>query len=308
LTQERESRLSASPADMVWLPGGTFRMGSADFYPEERPVREVSVGGFWMDVCTVTNEEFARFVSATDYVTLAERPLNPADFPGAPPENLVPGSVVFQKAAGPVDLRDNANWWAWVPGTTWRNPLGPGSSLEGLGQHPVVHVAFEDAEAYAHWAGKELPTEAEWEYAARGGLDGKTFTWGDEHFPDGKAMANSWQGEFPWENLLQDGYEGTAPVGSFAPNGYGLYDMAGNVWEWTSDWYLSRDAGEVVKPCCVPADRSSIVAPESSYDPQQPQFRIPRRGCQRRFASVCPELLLSLSSCGTSAADDRHQH
>jgi sulfatase modifying factor 1 len=199
------------------------------------------------------------------------------DFPGAPPENLVPGSMVFQKTVGPVDLRDKANWWAWVPGTNWRKPRGPDSSIAGLDRHPVVHVAYEDAETYARWAGKELPTEAEWELAARGGLDSRTFTWGDEHFPDGHAMANSWQGEFPWQNLLEDGYEGTAPVGSFAPNGYGLHDMAGNVWEWTSDWYDSRTTTALDKPCCMPADRPSIVTPEHSYDPAQPQFQIPRR-------------------------------
>lgn len=227
---------------MAWIPGGAFRMGSEDFYPEERPVHEVSVDGFWMDCCEVTNEQFAHFVDETSYPTLAERPLNPADFPGAPPENLVPGSMLFHKTDGPVDLRNYVNWWAWTPGTNWRHPQGPGSSLEGLAQHPVVHVAYEDVEAYAHWAGKELPTEAEWEFAARGGLDGKKYTWGDEYSPSRKMMANSWQGEFPWQNLLQDGYEGTSPVGSFPPNGYGLYDMAGNVWEWTCDWFVPRQS------------------------------------------------------------------
>lgn len=262
--------------DMIWIPGGTFRMGSEDFYPEESPVHEVSVDGFWMDRHAITNEQFARFVEATGYVTLAERPLNPADFPGAPPENLVPGALVFQKRQGPVDLRNYGNWWAWVPGASWRRPVGPRSSHKGIEQHPVVHIAYEDAEAYARWAGEELPTEAEWELAARGGLDGKKFTWGDEHFPDGKAMANSWQGEFPWQNLLTDGYEGTSPVGSFPPNGYGLYDMAGNVWEWTCDWYVPRHAGEVTKSCCTPVN-PRIVSPEKSYDPAQPQFRIPRK-------------------------------
>ena len=262
---------------MLWIQGGTFRMGSDDFYPEERPVHEVSVDGFWMDTQAVTNEAFARFVADTGYVTVAERPLDPADFPGAPPENLVPGSMVFQKSKGPVDLRESTNWWAWVPGTTWRDPLGPGSSVEGLEKHPVVHVAFEDAEAYAKWAGKALPTEAEWEFAARGGLEGKAFTWGDDPFPDGRAMANTWQGEFPWENLLQDGYEGTAPVGSFEPNGFGLYDMAGNVWEWTRDWWVTPDASGSVSSCCVPEDRPQVVSPENSYDPQHPQFKIPRR-------------------------------
>jgi formylglycine-generating enzyme len=263
--------------DMVWVPGGTFRMGSEDFYPEERPVHEVSVDGFWMDCCEVTCEGFARFVEETGYETVAERAPNPADFPGAPPENLVPGSLLFHKTRGPVDLRNYSNWWAWAPGTSWRHPLGPGSSLESLARHPVVHVAYEDAEAYANWAGKELPSEAEWEFAARGGLDGKKFTWGDEHFPGGRAMANSWQGEFPWQNLLDDGYEGTSPVGSFPANGYGLYDMAGNVWEWTSDWFVPRHADEVVAPCCGPAVNPRIVSPAKSYDAAQPQFRIPRK-------------------------------
>jgi formylglycine-generating enzyme required for sulfatase activity len=185
--------------------------------------------------------------------------------------------MVFQKTRGPVDLRNYANWWAWVPGASWHRPFGPQSSLKGLAQHPVIHVAYEDVEAYAHWAGKELPTEAEWEFAALGGLHGAKFTWGDEHFPGGKAMANSWQGEFPWQNLLVDGYEGTSPVGSFPPNGYGLCDMAGNVWEWTGDWYVPRHADEVVKSCCGPPVNPRIASPEKSYDPAQPQFRIPRK-------------------------------
>jgi formylglycine-generating enzyme required for sulfatase activity len=224
-----------------------------------------------MDCFEVTSEQFARFVEETGYKTVAERELNAADYPGAPPENLVPGSMLFHKTRGPVDLNNYTNWWAWVPGTSWRFPRGPGSSIDGLARHPVVH------ETYAHWAGKELPTESEWEFAARGGLDGKAFTWGDEHFPGGKAMANSWQGEFPWQNLLKDGYEGTAPVGSFPPNGYGLYDMAGNVWEWTCDWFVRRHADEVVSPCCGPAVNPRITSPEKSYDPAQPQFKIPRR-------------------------------
>ena len=185
--------------------------------------------------------------------------------------------MVFQKRTGPVDLRNYANWWAWVPGASWRHPQGPGSSLDGLGRHPVVHVALEDVEAYARWAGKDLPTEAEWEFAARGGLDGATFTWGDEEFPDGKAMVNAWQGEFPWQNLLTDGHEGTSPVGSFPPNGYGLHDMAGNVWEWTSDWYEPRGANPTVKSCCLSSVNPRIASPEKSYDPRQPQFRIPRK-------------------------------
>lgn len=262
---------------MAWIPGGTFRMGSEEFYPEERPVHEVAVSGFWIDHYVVSNEEFARFVEETGYVTVAERPPRTEDFPGAPPENLVPGSLVFRKRGGPVDLRNWANWWAWEPGTSWRRPLGPKSSLGGRKRHPVVHVAYEDAEAYARWAGKELPTEAEWEFAARGGLEGAKFTWGDDEFPAGQTMANTWQGEFPWQNLRLDGYEGTSPVGSFPPNGYGLFDMAGNVWEWTCDWYVPRHADEVVKSCCGPPANPRVLAPDKSYDPRQPQFRIPRK-------------------------------
>ena len=262
---------------MLWIPGGQFRMGSEDFYPDERPIQEVVVDGFWMDRYLVTNAQFAGFVDATGYVTLAERPLNPADYPGAPAENLVPGALVFQKRSHPVDLRDYGNWWAWVPGTNWKHPYGPDSTTGGTEQHPVVHVAYEDAEAYAKWAGKDLPTEAEWEFAARGGLDGKKFTWGDEHFPDGKAMANSWQGEFPWQNLLTDGYEGTSPVGAFPANGYGLHDMAGNVWEWTSDWFVPRGADDGKSCCGGPKVNPRASSSEKSFDPRQPQFRIPRK-------------------------------
>ncbi len=264
-------------ANMIWIPAGTFRMGSEGFYPEERPVHEVAVDGFWIDRFALTNERFARFVSATGYVTVAERRPDPKDFPGAPLENLVPGSMVFRKSAKPVDLRNYANWWAWVPGADWRHPLGPKSSLKDLEQHPVVHVAFEDAEAYAKWAGKELPSEPEWEYAARGGLEGATFTWGDEPRPNGRVMANTWQGAFPWQNLLEDAYEGTSPVGSFPPNGYGLFDMAGNTWEWTSDWWVVKHADAVKGSCCGPPSNPRITSSDGSYDPAQPQFRIPRR-------------------------------
>ncbi len=268
---------TSSRDDMIWIAGGTFRMGSAEFYPEERPVHDVTVDGFWIDRYTVTNEQFARFVAETGYVTVAERAPKPDDFPGALPENLVPGSMVFKKRTGPVDLRNYANWWAWVPGACWRSPKGPQRDLEGLAHHPVVHVAFEDVEAYARWTGKALPTEAEWEFAARGGLDGATFTWGNEEFPEGMAMVNSWQGEFPWQNLLTDGHEGTSPVGSFPANDYGLHDMAGNVWEWTSDWYEPRGANPAVKSCCMGSVNPRVLSPEKSFNPHQPQFRIPRR-------------------------------
>jgi formylglycine-generating enzyme required for sulfatase activity len=242
---------SATTKNMVWIQGGSFRMGSEDFYPEEGPVHRVEVDGFWIDRHPVTVAEFRRFVKATDYVTLAERPLDPAMYPEADPELLVPGGLVFHKTAGPVDLNNHLNWWSYVPGASWRHPEGPDSTLNGRERHPVTQVAYEDAEAYATWAGKELPTEAEWEFAARGGLDGTTFTWGDEHFPKGKAMANTWQGAFPWQNELLDGYEGTAPVETFPPNGYGLYDMAGNVWEWTSDFFTPMH--EVSEhACCAP--------------------------------------------------------
>src|ERR1700736_1627673 len=223
--------------EMAAIPGGEFLMGSESFYPEERPVRRVRVAAFHIDRHHVTNDEFARFVDATGYVTVAERPLELSDVPGAPVQTFPAGSLVFRQTAGPVDLGDSRNWWVYVPGAQWRHPQGPESTLEGLGDHPVVHVAYEDAQAYANWAGKALPTEAEWEFAARGGLEAKAFTWGDELEPNGTIMANTWQGEFPWRNTMRDGYERTSPAGAFPPNGYGLYDMAGNAWEWTCDWY-----------------------------------------------------------------------
>jgi sulfatase modifying factor 1 len=263
--------------DMVWVPGGQFRMGSDDYYPEERPVHEVSVEGFWIDRFTVTNERFENFVEATGYLTIAERELDPAEFPGAPAENLKPGSMLFKPTTGPVDLQDYTNWWDWAPGTNWSHPFGPESSLRGMDKHPVVHIAYEDAEAYANWAGKKLPTEAEWEYAARGGLDGKNFAWGDEDPSDEKPMANTWQGEFPWQNHLIDGYERTAPVGSFTPNDYGLFEVTGNVWEWTCDWYVPRHENEIIKSCCGVAVNPRIENVEKSYDHNQPQFQIPRK-------------------------------
>ena len=244
---------------MRWIPGGSCATGSDDFYPEERPVRLVEVDGFWIDEHPVTAAEFRRFVRETGYVTLAERPLDPQQHPGADPELLVPGSLVFRPTSGPVNLDDHRNWWEYVPGAYWKKPGGRGTTINGRDHHPVVHIAHEDAEAYAAWAGKVLPTEAEWEYASRGGLDGATFAWGDEPFPDGKAMANTWQGEFPWQNLKLDGYEGTSPVGSFSPNGYGLYDMCGNVWEWTADWFTLP--GKAASPCCAPTVLSGETVP-----------------------------------------------
>src|SRR5215213_6673668 len=235
--------------DMVWIEGGEFLMGSEGFYPEERPVRVVEVDGFWIDEHPVTAAQFRRFVRATGHVTVAERPLDAADYPDADPELLVPGSLVFTKTAGPVDLRNWRNWWRYVPGASWRRPSGRGSTINGRDRHPVVHVAYEDAEAYATWAGKALPTEAEWECAARGGLDGARFAWGDEELAEGRPAANTWQGEFPWQDLKLDGYEGTSPVGSFPANGFGLSDVCGNVWEWTSDWFAGQSSSA---PCCAP--------------------------------------------------------
>ena len=237
---------------MAWIPGATFAMGSEDFYPEERPVHHVHVDGFWMDESPVTAADFRRFVRETKHVTVAERPLDPEEYPDADPALLVPGSLVFRGPAGPVDLDDYRNWWEYVAGAFWKRPGGKGTTINGRDNHPVTHVAYEDAEAYAAWAGKDLPTEAEWEVAARGGLEGAVFAWGDEHFPDGNAMANTWQGEFPWQNLKLDGFEGTSPVGSFPPNGFGLHDMAGNVWEWTTDYFSSAHTAETERPCCAP--------------------------------------------------------
>jgi len=247
-------------------------MGSEDFYPEERPVHPVSVDGFWIDEHPVTAAEFRGFVRETAYVTLAERPLDPELYPDADPEQLTPGSLVFRKTNGPVSLDDHRNWWEYVPGAFWKRPAGKGTTVNGRDQHPVVHIAYEDAEAYATWADKELPTEAEWEYAARGGLDGAVFAWGDEHFPGGTAMANAWQGEFPWQDLLLDGFEGTSPVGSFPPNGYGLLDMCGNVWEWTSDWFTSGRSESSTSPCCAPEGLRVAAPPELL-----PGETIPRR-------------------------------
>jgi formylglycine-generating enzyme required for sulfatase activity len=236
---------------MAWIPASTFRMGSDAHHAEEAPAREVAVDGFWIDTHAVTNAAFAAFVRETGYVSVAERPLDAAAFPGAPAENLAPGSMVFRRTRGAVDLRRMEQWWAWTPGASWRHPEGPGSTVEGREEHPVVHVAYADAREYAKWAGSELPTEAEWEVAARGGLDGATYTWGDEPERAGARLANYWHGDFPWR--AEPGYGTTAPVGSFPPNGYGLYDMAGNVWEWTRTWFEPR------------------------FDPAQPNVRIPRR-------------------------------
>jgi formylglycine-generating enzyme required for sulfatase activity len=266
----------ATLREMVRIDEGAFAMGSEDYYPEERPVRRVAVDGFWIDRYQVTNAEFARFVEETGLVTEAEQAPDPALYPGAPPENLVPGSLVFTPTAGPVDLRDYSQWWRWVPGADWRHPTGPDSSSEGLEDHPVVHVNHADASAYCAWAGTSLPSEAEWEYAARGGLKGARFTWGDEDTQETEPRANTWQGRFPHENTAVDGWVRTAPVGSFEPNGFGLYDMAGNVWEWTDDWYRATHADPDAPSCCTPMNPRGGTM-EASMDPAMPHTPIPRK-------------------------------
>ncbi|KDF00942.1 sulfatase-modifying factor 1 [Mycolicibacterium aromaticivorans JS19b1 = JCM 16368] len=241
--------------ELIQIPAQTAMLGSDRHYPEEAAARRVTIAGFCIQPRQVTNAEFAEFVSATGYLTVAERPLNSADYPGARPANLQPGSMVFRRTSGPVDLRHLSQWWTWTPGASWRHPVGPGSSIAKRAEHPVVHVAYEDAEAYAAWAGWALPTEAEWETAARGGREHTDYTWGDQPEGPTERLANYWHGDFPWRP--EPGYGRTTDVGSFPPNGYGLFDMAGNVWEWTTDWWAGSEA--------------------ASYDPAQPQFTIPRK-------------------------------
>lgn len=281
-----------APPGMVWIPGGEFIMGSdlSDARPDEHPTHRVKVTGFWMDATEVTNKQFRTFVAATGYVTTAEKPPDvasimsqmPAGSPPPLPENLVPGSLVFIPTENPVPLDDIRQWWRWTPGADWRHPEGPDSSVEGKDDHPVVQVSWDDAVAYAAWAGKRLPTEAEWEFAARGGLDRKHFVWGDQPLSDERPQANVWQGDFPYKNLATDRYARTAPVGSFPPNGYGLFDTAGNVWEWCSDWYAvdtyprRATEGVVVDPS----------GPASSLDPRRPEM--PQRS-QRGGSFLCHE-------------------
>jgi formylglycine-generating enzyme required for sulfatase activity len=268
---------SDEPPGMRWIPAGEFTMGTDDpkSMRNERPAHRVRLDGFWMDAHDVTNAEFRRFVEATGYVTTAERKPSWEELkkqlpPGTKkpdPSRLVPGSLVFTPPARQVPLNNLSRWWRWVPGADWRHPQGPGSSIQGKDNHPVVHVSWHDAAAYAKWAGKRLPTEAEWEYAARGGLEGKRFAWGDEFRPGGKHMANTWQGKFPVKDTAEDGFAGTSPVGSFPANGYGLYDMAGNVWQWCSDWYRA-DAHDqcAAGVCCC----ENPAGPADTFDPADP--------------------------------------
>jgi len=284
-----------NPPGMIWIPGGEFAMGSeaSDARGDEKPVHRVRVDGFWMDITEVTNAQFRQFVDATGYVTTAERAPDlqeimsqlPAGTPPPSPENLVPGSLVFAPTAQPVPLDDIRQWWKWTAGANWRHPEGPESSIEDKDSYPVVQVSWDDAVAYARWAGSRLPTEAEWEFAARGGLAGKRFVWGDEAVSDVKPQANIWQGDFPYRNLATDGHERTTAVKAFPPNGYGLYDMAGNVWEWCGDWYAAdayaRRAGAIIV--------ENPQGPERSFDPRRPEMpqRIQRGGSFLCNASYC---------------------
>jgi sulfatase modifying factor 1 len=239
-----------SPADSLWIPGGRFLMGSDHHYPEERPARAAVVDGFWMDRFPVTNRQFARFVAETGHVTVAELSPDPRDYPGADPNMLVPASLVFTPPPGRADLNQPLQWWRFLPGADWRHPQGPGGTLDGLDDHPVVHVAWADVQAYVTWAGGDLPTEAEWEFAARGGVEGAAFAWGDVLEPEGRPMANTWQGAFPHQNTLEDGWARTSPVGWYPPNGHGLYDMIGNTWEWTRDWWAVPAPDAAPPRCC----------------------------------------------------------
>jgi formylglycine-generating enzyme required for sulfatase activity len=289
---------------MVWISGGEFSMGAADpmgadnndvgmhATTDSRPVHRVYVDGFWMDNTEVTNGQFALFIKATGYVTVAERPPRAEDFPGAPPENLIAGAVLFSNPGHPVPLDDHLQWWSYVKGANWQHPLGPESSIEGKDRFPVVNVAYQDAEAYAKWAGKRLPTEAEWEFAARGGLSGQLYPWGDEFRKDGQSMANTHQGHFPDHDSGEDGFTGVGPVAQFPANGYGLYDVAGNVWEWVSDWYRPDYYAEIA---AVGVARNP-TGPASSFDPDEP--REPKR-VMRGGSFLCTEQYCSRYMVGT---------
>jgi formylglycine-generating enzyme required for sulfatase activity len=258
---DRSRQADTSSDEMVWIPGGTFRMGSDDHYPEEAPAHRVMVDGFWIDRTPVTNRQFKEFVKATGHVTFAEIPPDPKDYPGALPHMLYAGSLVFSPPPRVTNLRDWSQWWEFMKGPDWRHPYGPKSNINVQDHHPVVHVCFSDALAYAKWTGKDLPTEAEWEFAARGGLENAEF---------------AWEGEFPHQNSGEDGYERTSPVTAFPPNGYGLHDMIGNVWEWTTDWYAPKHEADAPKACCIPQNPRGGKQ-DGSYDPRLPNIRIPRK-------------------------------
>ena len=315
----RPATASPPPAlseGMVWIPGGEFSMGCDDPrgkpfggkepMPDARPVHRVHIDGFWIDATEVTNDQFAAFVAATGYVTVAETPPRAEDFPGAPRENLVAGSIVFSPPDGPVALDNHYQWWAYIPGANWRHPTGPDSSIEGHGTHPVVQIAHDDAVAYAAWADKRLPTEAEWEFAARGGLTGAMYPWGDEFQPEGREMANTWQGPFPTPNTAEDGFVFAAPVATFPANGYGLYDMSGNVWEWCADWYrpdtYARDARRPGQPLRNPQ------GPETSHDPQEPgqAKRVLRGGSFLCTEQYCSRYIVGTRGKGEMSSGANH--
>ena len=314
--ENKVSPTAAAPEGMVWIPGGEFSMGARDpmnmndevgmqATTDSRPIHRVAVDGFWMDATEVTNEQFARFVKATGYVTVAERKPTKEEFPTAPPENLIAGSVVFAPPDQPVPLNNHFQWWAFVAGANWRHPLGPQSSIEGKEQFPVVHIAYEDAEAYAKWAGKRLPTEAEWEFAARGGLSGKIYPWGDNFMDGQKAMANTHQGSFPDRDTGEDSYVGAAPVAKFAPNGYGLYDVGGNVWEWVSDWYRHDYYTDLVKAGGV---ARNPTGPATSFDPSEPGVpkRVHRGGSFLCTDQYCSRYMVGTRGKGESSTGTNH--
>ena len=303
-----------APEGMVWIPGGEFSMGSdvADevlcglpgVTRDAVPIHQVYVDGFWMDKTDVTNERFEEFVKATSYVTIAERTPSKAEFPDAPAENLVPGSTVFTPTDAPVSLTDHFQWWRYQPGANWRHPQGPGSDLSGKGKYPVVQVAYADAAAYARWAGKRLPTEAEWEFAARGGLAGKTYAWGSEFRPGGKFMANTYQGTFPVKDTGEDGFAGIAPVAQFPPNGYGLYDMAGNVWQWCSDWYRP----DYYSQLATGGVARNPQGPEVSFDPLAPteKKRVHRGGSFLCTDQYCTRYMVGTRGRGEVTTGSNH--
>ena len=282
--QEAKKPATPVPPGMVWIPGGEFAMGAATngrgqhempmASNDAEPVHQVYVDPFWMDATAVTNEQFEQFVKATNYVTIAEHTPTKEEFPDAPEENLVAGGVVFVPTPEEVPLNNHFQWWTYVKGANWRHPTGPDSDINGKEKYPVVQIAYPDAEAYAKWAGKRLPTEAEFEFAARGGLAGKTYVWGDDFRPNGKWMANTWQGKFPVKDGAEDGYAGIAPVAKFPPNGYGLYDMSGNVWQWCSDWYRPDYYATLSKAGHVALNPRG---PDSSFDPAEPDEEARRR-------------------------------
>ena len=303
------------PARMVWIPGGEFSMGAQESPDmnevgmqatrDSRPIYRVYVDAFWMDENDVTNEEFARFVQATGYKTVAERKPRADDFPDAPPENLVAGSVVFSPPDHPVPLNNHFEWWSYVPGANWRHPEGPKSNLKGREKYPVVDIAYEDAEAYARWAGKRLPSEAEWEFAARGGLSGKPFVWGDEFRPQGHWMANTFQGQFPVHDTGEDGHTGITAVAQYPPNGYGLYDMAGNVWQWTSDWYRPDYYQQLASAGGVARNPRG---PSSSFDPTEPgeKKRVMRGGSFLCTDQYCSRYMVGTRGKGEISTGTNH--